>query len=648
MIESLRDKRYKIIEEIHRGAQGCIYKAFDTKLDKHVAVKEMIDNFRNDDDKAYAVKRFREEAQLLFTLDHPGLSAVTDFFREEGKYYLVMDLVDGIDLQTYMENREYKPISPEKAEGWARQTLEILHYLHSFDPPIIYRDIKPSNLMIDRQDRIYMVDFGIARIFKPQKRGTTIGTPGFAPPEQYKGFTEPRSDLFSLGATLHYLLTGIDPADPSHPPFKFDDIKKYNPEIPDLFNKIISWTLQFSPENRPESAIQILRILNGDEPFPEIKDKKIIARITEVQPPPPKKAAGSFKYIAIISGVLILLLLFIGIALTKKSGSKKPTPNVTPDTREKEESKSISFNTPETPKDVPGYILPGRRMEWSFVIRVAVSPDGKLIAVGHNNGNIRIWNFKEKKVVKLLKKHKDFITCLSFSRDGKYLASGSKDKTALVWNISTGKPIFKVQNDSEIQHVELSPDNKNILMTDSKGIFRKISLKKKLLMKERARYFCLSPDGRKLALKTFGDGFNMYYSGTEHIAGYRFDNVSQISGMCFSPDGKNVAMATRGRIKIADLDSHTISKTLNSQAIVIFEPNYSPDGKYIAGCFADETAAIWDLSTGKIAMRIRTESFYDTSIACSVRNIVYTTDGKYLIFNDGYNVRIMNNPFYNR
>lgn len=269
-IKKLLDNRYEIEAVIKSGNMGCVYKARDTRLDISVAVKMMFSHPGNPEDEEYAQKRFIEEAKILSKLHHGGLPKVSDFFVENDPasgrpaHYLIMTFIEGNDLEGIMEKRKKKPLPVEEALGYFRGIMEILSYLHSQSPPVIYRDMKPSNVMI-QGDKVFLVDFGIARLFTPQAKGTLIGTPGYASPEQYKGFTDPHSDIYSLGALMHFLLTGIDPQDSATAPFKFDDIQLFNLKVPKYLSDLIMSMLEFKSENRPESADKILETLKDSK-----------------------------------------------------------------------------------------------------------------------------------------------------------------------------------------------------------------------------------------------------------------------------------------------------------------------------------------------------------------------------------------------
>jgi len=288
---TLLDNRYEILSVIKSGNMGRVYKAIDTRLDVAVAVKMMFPVVGNAEDERYAKKRFLEEARILSKLHHGGLPNVSDFFIENdpnsGKpaHYLVMTFIEGKDLETLMNKRMKNPLPVNESLDYFRQILNILSYLHSHKPPVIYRDMKPSNIMI-QDGTVFLVDFGIARLFIPQTKGTLIGTPGYASPEQFKGYTDPRSDLYSLGAVIHYILTGIDPQDPSLPPFQFKPIKDLNSLVPDYLNGIIISMLDLVLAKRPESADRIMEILDAGERSTATVSRKFIP----MPPVRPKKA----------------------------------------------------------------------------------------------------------------------------------------------------------------------------------------------------------------------------------------------------------------------------------------------------------------------------------------------------------------------
>ena len=253
---------YRVVEVIKPGGMGTVYKA--ESGGKLYAVKEMRDTFTNPKDRQDAINRFMAEALILARLSHPHIPRVHRHFIEGGRYYLVMDFVEGEDLQIVLDRRGGKGLPEEQVLSWALQICAVLEYLHGQTPPVIFRDLKPANIMLRPNGDISLIDFGIAKLFHPARQGTLIGTPGYAAPEQYQGLAEPRSDIFALGATLHHLLTSRDPR--QHPPFIFPPVTAFNPAITPGMEAIIQKALEMNLEERWTSirdARQALMLLAG-------------------------------------------------------------------------------------------------------------------------------------------------------------------------------------------------------------------------------------------------------------------------------------------------------------------------------------------------------------------------------------------------
>ncbi len=203
--------RWQVVDYLGQGGMGTVYLARDLNLDnRKCVVKRLRDDFFRDEDKEKAQQFFLREAKVLSKLQHPNIVLVLDSFREDEEYYLVMEYVEGHNLQDMLRERE-EPFSEDQVLGWSKQICEVLHYLHAHDPPVIYRDLKPSNIMIDTKDNVKLVDFGIARLYQDDGDNTHVVSQGYSPPEQYWGGADPRSDIYALGATMYFLLTGEEP-----------------------------------------------------------------------------------------------------------------------------------------------------------------------------------------------------------------------------------------------------------------------------------------------------------------------------------------------------------------------------------------------------------------------------------------------------
>lgn len=249
--------RYEVISLLGKGGMGAVYQVQDQKVfGKRWALKELVNTFADPADWAQATQQFKSEAKILVNLSHPNLPQVADFFSESGRQYLVMEFVAGETLEAILGKTP--GFLPEATVlDWAAQLCDVLDYLHSQKPnPVIFRDLKPDNIMLTPGGTIKLIDFGIARIFDPAKKTDTLkmGTIGYASPEQYAGHgqTDARSDIYALGVTLHRLLTRHDP---STQPFVLPPPDKLNNRISQNTVQVILKATEIDPGKRYQSAL---------------------------------------------------------------------------------------------------------------------------------------------------------------------------------------------------------------------------------------------------------------------------------------------------------------------------------------------------------------------------------------------------------
>jgi len=249
--------RYLIQEVIGIGGMGSVYRARDMHFPnalKLVAVKEMINQARDPLIRQTIVQNFEREANILVTLNHPAIPRIFDYFTHEERSYLVLEYIHGKDLEAILAETN-GPLPEDVVIAWAIELCDVLQYLHTYKTePIIFRDMKPSNVMINTNNHVILVDFGIAKVFNPGQKGTMIGTEGYSPPEQYRGEATPLADIYALGATLHHLLTHKDPR--VEPPFTFAErqVRKYNPNISPELEATLNVALQYNPQDRYKNA----------------------------------------------------------------------------------------------------------------------------------------------------------------------------------------------------------------------------------------------------------------------------------------------------------------------------------------------------------------------------------------------------------
>ncbi|GAC1643700.1 MAG: hypothetical protein NVS4B12_08200 [Ktedonobacteraceae bacterium] len=268
-------KRYRIERMVASGGMGAVYRAIDKRFNKPCAVKEMLDDFQSESERAQSVEWFSREATLLLELNHQCIPRVRDFFVDNGRHYLVMDFIEGRTMGTVLEQEAVvsglngaRGVPEARARVWGQQLCSVFNYLHRLSPPIIFRDLKPTNIMVTDNDDIKLIDFGIARTFQSQRQTTIIMTVGYAPQEQLIGNPEPRSDLYALGATLYRVLTHHDASNNKPTIFSFPPLRSLRPDVTPAFEGVIMRALAMFPDQRWPNAVEMERAIVYLPPLP--------------------------------------------------------------------------------------------------------------------------------------------------------------------------------------------------------------------------------------------------------------------------------------------------------------------------------------------------------------------------------------------
>lgn len=293
-VGSIIDGKYEILKQIGKGGMSVVYLAMDKRLNKQWAIKEIkkTSNGKNDE---VIINSLIAEANLMKRLDHPALPRIVDIIDNGKTLYVVMDYIEGESLDKIL--LEYGAQPEKLVLTWAMQLCDALGYLHAQKPPIIYRDMKPANVMLKPEGNLKVIDFGIAREYKEQNLSdtTVLGTKGYAPPEQHGSRqTDARSDIYALGMTMHHLLTGVDPRPAD---YMYVPVRQWNPELSEGIEEIINKCTALDPENRYQNCDELMYDLQHPDQIGQgIKKQK-------------KKRLISF----IVTTLLTVLMLGVGI-----------------------------------------------------------------------------------------------------------------------------------------------------------------------------------------------------------------------------------------------------------------------------------------------------------------------------------------------
>ena len=304
-VGDLVDGKYKILNKVGQGGMSVVYLAMNERANKQWAIKEV----RKDGVSDFEVvkQNLVAETDILKKLNHRHLPSIIDVIDMEESFLIVMDYIEGITLKQVLEREGVQP--QERVVEWAKQICDVLGYLHSRKPPIVYRDMKPSNVMLKPDGNITVFDFGTAREYKSgnSEDTTCLGTKGYAAPEQYggRGQTDARTDIYCLGATLYHLLTGHNP---SQPPYEMRPIRKWNPNLSSGLERIILKCTAADPNDRYQTCAELMYALD---------------HYTELDDEYRKKQNTKWKaFIATSTLTVVSLLACIGCKLLENSTIK--------------------------------------------------------------------------------------------------------------------------------------------------------------------------------------------------------------------------------------------------------------------------------------------------------------------------------------
>ena len=561
----LLHSRYSIVSQIGTGGFGAVYQAQDTLFSHRlVAIKEMSQDGLSPRELVEATAAFEHEALVLTNLTHPNLPRIHDHFSEHGRSYVVMDFIAGGTLEDSLDTSQ-RSFPVEVVLNIGLQLAEALDYLHSQQPPIIFRDLKPANIMRTADNHVYLIDFGIARHFKPGKAKDTIplGSKGYAAPEQYgKAQTTPQSDIYGLGATLHQLLTGDDP---SLNLFHFAPVRLYSSPISVQLNALLQQMLEMEMDKRPASMAvvkQELQRLLASQTAQKLSP--VVKRRTFVK--------GCLGVVATCSASIAIATFIVKNPNLVDLLFAHPFSGTTP----------VPSPSPPAPAQAtilskPLYTYRGHK---GSVTAVAWSPHGQHIAsISTLDGFVQVWDaptvfFPDPTPIvrDRFAMNNRSVDALAWSPNGSRIAAALGKDTVDIWSIETGDP--STIPFSQPGNANAQPGNVNAL--------------------------AWSPNGSSIAaiqVRSATTGkLSLTYKG----------HIQIVLTLAWSPDGRQIASGSAdGTVRVWDATTGHTYVTYAGHSAEVNAITWSPDGKYIASGGADGTVQVWDAATGRLRFTYR-------------------------------------------
>lgn len=572
----LLKQRYRIIEYIGKGGFGAVYKTEDAQLgNRIVAIKEMSQNDLRAEEVPKSIEAFKREALLLATLMHPNLPSIYEQFGENNRWYLVMDYISGTTLEKYILTRHNRIIPISEVVEIAIQLCSVLSYLHTRQPSVIFRDLKPANIMRTPEGHIYLIDFGIARHFKPGqlKDTATIGSIGYASPEQFGHMqTSPRTDIYSLGVILHQMLTGNDPVrfSPQTVPLPMST----HPATQHLIH-LVTRMLQIDGNNRPENAALVRSELQQISlQLTQEKQRLAPDNLNRAQ------KTDSFRLpVRPRPQAPIPMMPLLPVPPTVPGSDPqvvvKPPDTPHPDT------------TPQLP-DLRATLVTMYRGHSGLVETLAWSPGGQRIASGSWDNTILVWDSLLGNTLFTFRAHR-IVFSLDWSPEENILVSGGYDGTVLVWDTSQTRKLFSSRKQSAYR--------------GHQGAVYAVAC---------------SPAGGAIASAGNDKTVQIWNPKTHSkIVTYR-DHNGAVFALAWSPDGKKIASAGEDRtVKIWNANTGQGLFNFQRHTSAVKALSWSPDGGYLASGSPDKTVYIWDARTGQIVSTYRGHTDEVTSLTWS-------------------------------
>jgi len=619
--QRLLKQRYLLIGQIGQGGFGAVYKAADTGFNNRlVAVKEASQNGNgmHEQEPLSAIEAFKQEAQMLAGLMHPNLPRIYDHFSEEKHWYLVMDFIEGETLEDYLAKAPDGRLPLKEVLAIGMQLCTVLDYLHTRQPPIIFRDLKPSNVMRTTDGQLYLIDFGIARHFKPGQLKDTIafGSPGYAAPEQYgKAQTSSSADIYSLGAILHQMLTGVDP---SITPFTFDPLHLYGYSTLLELEVLLLHMVEINARKRLSSVTEVRRRLQRISEIARHHTAPLSYQLTPtdhvlVSPSNPVLTPSSITSKIEKTGYIYGIYQGHSQSITTVAWS--------PDgTRIASGSEDTRVHVWEPAMGSEETTFFGHSGYQHAVKDVVWSPDSTLIAScgAGSDTTVQVWDAQTAGQMFIYTGHRRMVNALTWSPDGAYIASGSDDSTVQIWEPTTGDRVFTYLGDRrtfwetlawytnkrQIYALAWSPDGTRIVLGGGNGFVQVWHvLTRRVICSHRPHAMDIvaltwSPGGTYVASGSKDGTVKVWEAATGNLIftyhGHAYSG-EWVTSVAWSPDGKRIASAGKGGTTVQIWDAHNGGNgfTYRNHTDNVNTLAWSPDGTRIASGSDDKTVHIW-------------------------------------------------------